>query len=299
MTSPTLLLLAAGMGSRYGGLKQIDPVGPAGETIMDYSIYDAIRAGFGKVVFVIRKDIEIPFREIVGARFEERIAVEYVFQELANVPPGFSVPVGRTRPWGTMHAILMAADVVREPFAVINADDFYGAESYHILAKYLQCGAEDYAMAGYVLRNTLSDFGAVARGVCHVSDDDMLQSVVELTRIERDGAAAKNSDPTGQVTKLTGAEIVSMNMWGFTPRVFEQLREYFQRFLELQGSNISAESYIPSAVNKLILAGQARVKVLRTSDAWLGITYREDRLRVVKGISQLIDDGYYPKELWS
>ena len=187
MTSPTLLLLAAGMGSRYGGLKQIDPVGPAGETIMDYSIYDAIRAGFGKVVFVIRKDIESPFREIVGSRFEGRIAVEYVFQELDNVPPGFSVPVGRTRPWGTMHAILMAADVVREPFAVINADDFYGAESYRMLAAYLQSGAEDYAMAGFVLRNTLSDFGAVARGVCRVSDDDMLESVVELTGIERDG----------------------------------------------------------------------------------------------------------------
>jgi NDP-sugar pyrophosphorylase family protein len=298
MTSPTLLLLAAGMGSRYGGLKQIDPVGPAGETIIDYSIYDAIRAGFGKVVFVIRKDIERPFREIVGARFEERIAVEYVFQELDSVPPEFAVPVGRTRPWGTMHAILMAADVVREPFAVINADDFYGAASYRMLAGYLQSGAEDYAMAGFILRNTLSDFGAVARGVCRVGEDDMLQSVVELTRIERDGAAAKNSDSTGQVTKLTGAEIVSMNMWGFTPRVFEQLREYFQRFLQLHGSDVLAESYIPSAVNELILAGRARVKVLRTSDSWLGITYREDRLRVVEGIGRLIDEGYYPKRLW-
>ena len=298
MTSPTLLLLAAGMGSRYGGLKQIDPVGPAGETIIDYSIYDAIRAGFGKIVFVIRKDIERSFREIVGARFEERIAVEYVFQELGNLPPGFSVPVGRTRPWGTMHAILMAADVVHEPFVVINADDFYGAESYRILAGYLQSGTEDYAMAGFVLRNTLSNFGAVARGVCRVSERNFLESLVELTRIERDGSAARNSDSTGRVMKLTGDEVVSMNMWGFTPRVFEQLREYFQRFLELHGSDVVAESYIPSAVNELILTGRARVKVLRTRDAWLGITYREDRLQVVDGIGRLIDEGYYPKRLW-
>ena len=299
MTSPTLLLLAAGMGSRYGGLKQIDPVGPAGETILDYSIYDAIRAGFSKVVFVIRKDIETPFRETISARFEERIAIEYVFQELTNVPPGFSVPPDRTRPWGTMHAILMAADVVHEPFAVINADDFYGAESYRMLAAYLQSGAESYAMAGFVLRNTLSNFGAVARGVCRVSERNFLESVVELTHIERDGSAARNIDSTGQITKLTGDEIVSMNMWGFTPQVFEQLREYFQRFLELHGSDISAESYIPSAVNELILTGQARVKVLRTRDAWFGITYREDRLRVVEGIRRLIDDGQYPRELWS
>ena len=299
MTSTSLVILAAGMGSRYGGLKQIDPVGPAGETIIDYSIYDAVRAGFDKVVFVIRRDIEGAFREIVGARFEGNVAVEYVFQELDKVPAGFVVPPGRTRPWGTMHAILMAAEVVREPFAVINADDFYGAESYRVLAEYLRSGAEDYAMAGFVLRNTLSDFGAVARGVCRVSGDDFLESVVELTGIERDGLAAKNVDGAGRVTRLTGDEVVSMNMWGFRPRVFEQLREYFERFLELHGSDVRAESYIPSAVNELISTGRARVKVLRTQDSWFGITYREDRLRVVEGVRRLIDGGDYSKRLWS
>jgi UTP-glucose-1-phosphate uridylyltransferase len=298
MASPTLLLLAAGMGSRYGGLKQIDAVGPAGETILDYSIYDAIRAGFGKVVFVIRKDIEESFREIVGARFEERIAVEYVFQELDMVPVGFAVPAGRTKPWGTAHAILIAGEVIREPFAVINSDDFYGAESYRRVARHLQSGTEDYAMAGFVLRNTLSDFGAVARGLCRVSDDGFLESVVELTGIERDGEAARNVDAVGRITRLTGDEVVSMNMWGFTPRVFGELREYFERFLELRGSDVGSESYIPSAVNELILAGRARVKVLRTGDSWFGITYREDRARVAEGIGRLIDGGYYPKRLW-
>ncbi len=237
-SSPTLLVLAAGMGSRYGGLKQIDPVGPCGETIIDYSIYDALRAGFGKLVFVIRKDIEQPFRQSVGARFEQRIPVEYVFQELDKLPPGFSVPPGRTKPWGTTHAILMAAGAIREQFAVINADDFYGAEAYRVLAQHLQPGAVDYAMVAFVLRNTLSDFGSVARGVCRVSDMGFLESVVELTNIVRDGAEIKNTDATGQVTRLTGDERVSMNMWGFTPQAFEQLREHFQGFLERNGSDL-------------------------------------------------------------
>src|ERR1035438_6090992 len=215
MTSPTLLVLAAGMGSRYGGLKQIDPVGPGGETIMDYSIYDALRAGFGKLVFVIRKDIEQAFKEVVGARFEKRVAVEYAFQELEALPPGFSVPGGRTKPWGTTHAVLMTENAIHEPFAVINADDFYGAEGYSVLARHLQSGTTDYAMVGFVLRNTLSDFGSVARGVCRVNGDGFLESVVELTKIERDGECARNTDAAGTVTRLTGNELVSMNMWGF------------------------------------------------------------------------------------
>ncbi len=186
-SSPTLLVLAAGMGSRYGGLKQIDPVGPAGETIIDYSIFDALRAGFGKLVFVIRKDIEQQFREIVGARFEKRIAVEYVFQSLEDIPPRFTVPAGRTKPWGTTQAILLAADAIHEPFAAINADDFYGADGYRELARHLTSGSPDYAMVGFILRNTLSDFGSVARGVCQVSDDGYLERIVELTKIERDG----------------------------------------------------------------------------------------------------------------
>ncbi len=248
--SPTLLVLAAGMGSRYGGLKQIDPVGPGGETIIDYSVYDALRAGFGKLVYVIRKNIEEEFRESVGARFEKRVAVEYAYQELEQLPPGFEVPAGRSKPWGTAHAILVAAGAIHEPFAVINADDFYGAEGYGVLARHLQSGSADYAMVGFVLRNTLSDFGSVARGVCQVSGDGFLQDVVEMTKIERDGAQARNTDAAGRVTKLTGDEAVSMNMWGFTPRVFGHLQEYFERFLELSGPDAKSECFIPSAVNE-------------------------------------------------
>ena len=296
---PTLLVLAAGMGSRYGGLKQIDPVGPGGETIIDYSIYDALRAGFGKLVFVIRKDIEKPFKEIVGARFEKRIAVEYVFQELDQLPPGFEVPAGRTKPWGTGHAVLMAAGAIHEPFAVINGDDFYGAQGFRALAEHLQSGSPDYSMVGFVLRNTLSEFGSVARGVCQVSSDGFLENVVELIKIECDGAHARNTDAAGRVTSLTGDEVVSMNMWGFTPQVFRELREYFERFLELNGQDAKAEYFIPSTVNELVLAGRARVKVLHTNDSWFGITYREDHPRVVASIGRLIHDGVYPERLWS
>jgi UTP-glucose-1-phosphate uridylyltransferase len=299
MTKPTLLVMAAGMGSRYGGLKQIDPVGPNGETIIDYSIYDALRAGFGKLVFIIRQDIEAQFREIIGARFEQRIAVEYVFQELDKLPPGFAVPSGRTKPWGTTHAILMAAESVREPFAAINADDFYGAEGYCLLAQHFASGSPDYAMVGFILRNTLSDFGSVARGVCRVDDDGFLQTVSELTKIERDGAAAKNTDATGQITRLTGDEAVSMNMWGFTPALFAQLQTGFTAFLKKNGGELKSESYIPSAVNELVVAGRARVKVLRTNDSWFGVTYREDRPRVVENIRQLIARGDYPEKLWA
>jgi Nucleotidyl transferase len=297
-TAPTLLVLAAGMGNRYRGLKQIDPVGPCGETIIDYSIYDALRAGFGKVVFVIRKNIEHMFKHAVGARFEGHIVVEYVFQELDRIPPGFSVPVGRTRPWGTLHTVLMAADTINEPFAVINADDFYGSESYCVLAQHLRSGTADYAMVGFLLRNTLSDFGSVSRGVCRVDGDDFLRGVVELTNIERDGAHARSTDLLGRITTLSGDEVVSMNMWGFTPHIFGQFREHFQRFLKSSGSAIESESYVPSAVNELVLTGQARVKVLRTNDSWAGVTYREDRSRVVQTICHLIDCGNYPNRLW-
>jgi len=299
MQAPTLLVMAAGMGSRYGGLKQIDPVGPSGETIIDYSIFDALRAGFGKLVFVIRKDIEGAFKETVGARFEKHAPVEYVFQELDNLPAGFSVPEGRTKPWGTTHAVLMAADVIREPFAVINADDFYGAESYRVLAQHLLTGSIDYAMVGFILRNTLSDFGSVARGVCRVDSNGYLETVEELTNIERDGEHAKNTDSSGKVAQLTGDEAVSMNMWGFTPAVFDHLREVFHRFLERSGKELKTESYVPSAVNELVAAGKARVKVLRSSDSWFGVTYREDRPRVVASIGQLIAAGRYSPQLWS
>jgi hypothetical protein len=299
MTSRTLLVLAAGIGSRYGGLKQIEAVGPHGEAIIDYSIYDALRAGFGKVVFVIRKDIEHAFKHAVGARFETHIAVEYVFQELDRLPPGFSVPVGRTRPWGTLHAVLMAAETIKDPFAVINADDFYGSEGYRVLAQYLQRGTPDYAMVGFLLRNTLSNFGSVSRGVCRVDGDGFLQSVVELTNIEGDGAHARNTDSSGRITMLSGDEVASMNMWGFTPQIFEQFKEHFQRFLRSSGPDIKSESYLPSTVNELVLTGQARIKVLRTNDSWAGVTYREDRPRVVETIQRLVDRGDYPNRLWS
>jgi NDP-sugar pyrophosphorylase family protein len=298
MISPTLLVLAAGMGSRYGGLKQIDSVGPAGETIMDYSIYDALRAGFGKVVFVIRKDIESEFREAVGARFEKHIAIEYVFQELNDLPSGFTVPLGRTKPWGTAHAVLMAANVINKPFVAINADDFYGANSYRSLAQHFQTGTTDYAMVGFSLRNTLSEFGAVARGICRVDCEGFLEQIVELTAIESDGARVINTDEAGRKTALSGDEVVSMNMWGFNPGIFEQLREQFREFLELNLSDLRSESYLPSAVNELILAGHARVKVLRTQDSWAGVTYCVDRPGVVKSISRLIQRGDYPARLW-
>jgi dTDP-glucose pyrophosphorylase len=298
MITPTLLVLAAGMGSRYGGLKQLDPVGPDDETIMDYSIFDARRAGFGKVVFVIRKEMEQAFKEKIGSRYDKRVPVEYVFQETGKLIPGFSVPEGRTKPWGTTHAILMAANGIHEPFGVINADDFYGASSYRLLAQHLQSETSDYAMIGFILRNTLSEFGTVARGVCHVSDDGYLKDITELKSIEREGPRITNIDDEGQETVLAGGELVSMNMWGFAPQIFPQLYEHFQRFLKRYGDDLKAECYIPSSVNSLVQAGQARVKVLRSADAWFGVTYREDHPRVIQSIGHLIEEGTYPHRLW-
>ena len=299
MTKPTLLVLAAGMGSRYGGLKQIDPVGPAGETIIDYSIFDAMRAGFGKLVFVIRKDIERAFREIVGSRFEHRIAVDYVFQELDKLPPDFSVPAGRTKPWGTTQAILMAEPAVKEPFAAINADDFYGRNAYGVLARHLTSGTSDYAMVGFILKNTLSDHGSVARGVSRTDANNYLTSIVEMTKIERDGSGAKNTEPDGTITKLTGDEAVSMNFWGFTPALFPQIKVEFEKFLKQSGGEQKSECYIPATVGELVTAGKARVKVLRSPDSWFGVTYREDRPQVVESIRKLIAKGDYPEKLWA
>jgi len=299
MTKPTLLVLAAGMGSRYGGLKQIDPVGPAGETIIDYSIFDAMRAGFGKLVFVIRHDIEQQFREIVGARFEKRIAVEYVFQELDKLPPGFSVPAGRTKPWGTTQAILMAENVIRDPFAAINADDFYGRNAYAVLAQHLTSGTSDYAMVGFILKNTLSEHGSVARGVSRTDAQHYLTSIVEMTKIERDGAGARNTDAEGKITQLNGDEAVSMNFWGFTPALFPQIKVEFEKFLKKAGGEQKSECYIPATVGELVTGGKAKVKVLRSPDSWFGVTYREDRPTVVESIRKLIAKGEYPEKLWT
>jgi choline kinase len=281
----TLLVLAAGVGSRYGGLKQIDPVGPNGETIIDYSIYDAWRSGFDKLVFVIRRDIEAPFKEIIGSRFEKRTPVEYAFQD---------IPPQRQKPWGTGEAILAARDVVREPFAAINADDFYGGNSFRLLAEHLRAGSEDYAVVGFRLRNTLSEFGSVARGVCECDADGYLRSVTELTKVEHaDGGAVAEG------RKLSGDEIVSMNMWGFTPEIFAHLERLLAEFLKEKGEQEKSEFYIPTAVNELVHTRQARVKMLRTSDSWFGVTYREDRPQVIESIRQLVARGEYPEKLWS
>jgi hypothetical protein len=299
MIKPTLLVLAAGMGSRYGGLKQIDQVGPGGETIIDYSIYDALRAGFGRLVFIIRRDIEAAFKESIGARFERRLPVQYVFQELDKLPPGFAVPPDRKKPWGTGHAVLTAADAIREPFGVINADDFYGRTSFQMLARHLQSGVPEYAMVGFILKNTLSEFGSVARGLCRASADGYLQSVTELTKIEPDGAAAKHTDAGGKAHPLTGDETVSMNMWGFQPTVFEHFRREFERFLEENLRDEKAEFYIPTPVNHFVANGQAKLKILRTPDSWFGVTYREDRPRVINSVRGLIAQGSYPERLWA
>jgi hypothetical protein len=298
---PTLVVLAAGRGARFGALKQVDPVGPHGETLLEYSVYDAWRAGFGKLVFVIREEMAASFRDAVGARFERHLPVEYVFQELDRLPLGFVVPRGRTKPWGTAHALLMAADVICEPFAVINADDFYGAEGYGLLACYLQDedSAGSQAMVGFVLSNTLSAHGAVARGVCRVGGHDWLEEVVELTGIVRTEAGVRNVSKDGRVIDLSGEETVSMNMWGFTPSVFAPVGEYFRRFLEREGAELQSECYLPSAVNELVSAGMAKVKVLRTRDRWFGMTYRDDQPLVVEAIRRLIEEGSYPERLWS
>ncbi len=295
--SLSLLVLAAGMGSRYGGLKQIDPIGPGGETIIDYSIYDALRAGFKRLVFVIRRDIEKPFRENVGQRFEQRVSVEYVFQELDNLPPGFQLSSRRKKPWGTGHAILMAAHTIREPFAVINGDDFYGAHSFRILAEHLRSSPSAYAMVGFVLRNTLSNFGTVSRGVCEVGTEDFLKSIAELTKIERNGAGVRNTDAAGRSLLLTGDELVSMNMWGFTPSVFGHLGVQFEHFLRKNWQDERAEFFIPTVVNELIASGAERVKALRTPDVWFGVTYREDCPLAKESIGRLIAGGVYPEGL--
>jgi dTDP-glucose pyrophosphorylase len=299
-TSPKslpLLVLAAGMGSRYGGLKQVVPVGPAGETIIDYSVHDALRAGFDKLVFVIRRDIEGQFREIVGRRFENRVAVDYVFQEVDVLPPGFHPPPARKKPWGTGHAVWVAAHAIREPFAVINGDDFYGAASFRKLAAHLRQENPGHAMVGFVLQNTLSEFGAVSRGICEVTPDGYLKSVTELTRIEKNGGGVRNTDSAGRIQPLSGQEIVSLNMWGFTPSIFDHLREQFCAFLQKTGPDEKSEFYIPTVVNHLVSAGRERLKVLRTPDAWFGVTYREDGERAARGIRQLIAQGQYPEKL--
>jgi UTP-glucose-1-phosphate uridylyltransferase len=299
---PTLLVLAAGMGSRYGGLKQIDPMGPSGETILDYSVFDAVRAGFGKVVFIIRPDFEQDFRERIVAKFAGKIEVGFAFQTIDRLPSGFSVPAGREKPWGTTHAILCARDSVRTPFAVINADDFYGRDSYAVLADDLRrqdVTSTDYSMVGFTLKNTLSDHGTVARGVCRTDERQRLTDIQELTKISRLPVGAEHRGEDGGVVSLTGEEPVSMNMWGFTPAIFGQLEADFHAFLQTRGNEMKSEAYIPISVGNLIRAGEATCRVLRTSSAWFGVTYREDKPVVQASILSQVRAGAYPADLWS
>ncbi|MBO4964254.1 MAG: nucleotidyltransferase [Prevotella sp.] len=302
---PTLLLLAAGMGSRYGGLKQLDGLGPNGETIMDYSIYDAIQAGFGKIVFVIRKDFEQEFRDKVLSKYEGHIPAELCFQALDKLPEGFTCPEGRVKPWGTNHAVMMAKDAIKEPFCVINCDDFYNRDAFMAIGKFLANlpeGAKgDYAMVGFRVGNTLSENGSVARGVCGKDANDNLTDVVERTEIMRVDGEIKYKDENGEWQPVGGENVpVSMNMWGFTPDYFEHSESYFKEFLSdpKNMENLKAEFFIPLMVDKLINDGTATVKVLDTTSKWFGVTYAADRQSVVDKIQSLVDNGTYPAKLF-
>jgi hypothetical protein len=300
--APALVVLAAGIGSRYGGLKQMEPIGPGGEAVLDFAVYDAKRAGFGKFIFVIRREIDRDFRETFGRRLAKHVNIDYAFQELDMVPAGHYVHPDRKKPWGTGHAVLCAAPVLDRPFAVINADDFYGAESFRALAGFLREAAlqtpEQFAMVGFQLNRTLSEHGTVARGLCQTDADGFLTSVEELTAIERQPDGASNKEPDGSFRKLTGREIVSLNCWGFTPGLLGGLRRLFAEFLTRNSANLKAEFYLPTAVDALIREGQACVKVLPTESHWFGVTYREDRPVVIENIRALVRAGEYPPRLW-
>lgn len=298
---PTLFVLAAGMGSRYGGLKQLDGLGPNGETIMDHSIYDAIQSGFGKVVFVIRKDFEKDFREKILSKYENHIPVEVVFQSVDALPEGFTCPADRVKPWGTNHAVLMGKDVIKEPFAIINADDFYGRDSFSVMAKELMAmegKKSQYCMVGFRVGNTMSESGTVARGVC-VTKDGLLTDVVERTAIgyKEDGRIAF-TDENGVEQILAPETPVSMNLWGFTPDYFDYSEEYFKTFLSENIGNLKAEFFIPLVVNELIKSGKATVKVLDTTSKWFGVTYAADRPAVVEKFAELHANGEYPQNMF-
>ena len=302
---PTLFLLAAGMGSRYGGLKQLDALGPNGETIMDYSIYDAIQAGFGKIVWVIRRDFEEQFRTQILKKYEGQVPCELCFQALDDLPEGFKVPEGRVKPWGTNHAVLMGKDVIKEPFCVINCDDFYNRDAFMTIGKFLSDLPEgskgDYAMVGFRVGNTLSENGSVARGICGKDEKGNLTDVVERTEIERVNGEICYKDENGEWQPVGGENVpVSMNMWGFTPDYFQYSEEFFKEFLSdpKNMTNLKAEFFIPLMVDKLINEGKATVKVLDTTSKWFGVTYAADRPGTVARIQQLIDEGVYPSPLF-
>ena len=303
--APTLVVLAAGMGSRYGGLKQFDAMGPHGETLLDYSVFDALRAGFARVVFVIRRDFAAAFAASVGRRYGERLGVDYVYQDLADVPEGYCVPAGRVRPWGTLHAVLAARHAVDGPFAVINADDFYGDDAFRRVVRYFACmplatrGVDHYCMVGYPIGHTLSAHGGVNRGLC-VERDGFLAGVEEYTAIAAGGdGVCRGVTPGGKPVDLPANAVVSMNFWGFTASVFSRLERYFAGFLEDHGDSLDAECYIPSAVDHLIRCGEADCRILRTDGRWFGVTYPQDKPASVASLRALIAAGVYQDALWA
>lgn len=297
---PTLVLLAAGMGSRYGGLKQLDPMGPNGETLMDYSVFDALRANFGKVVFIIRKDIEEAFKKQIGSKYEKFVPVEYAFQDLNDLPGGFKAPEGRVKPWGTGHAIYAARNVVKGPFVVINADDFYGQDGYQKLADFL-CSSKnnEFAMCGFKMKNTASENGSVSRGLCTTNADGNLVDVVEHTKIVKENGKYISNLEDGSRVEIPGDAIVSMNMWGFQDTLFDYLEELFTEFLKEKGTELKSEFYIPFVVDSLVKAGRCTTKVLVSESAWFGVTYPEDKPLVQSSLQKLIGENIYPEKLFS
>ncbi|MBS6216967.1 MAG: nucleotidyltransferase [Clostridiales bacterium] len=306
MQKPVLVVMAAGMGSRYGGLKQVDPVGSHGQLIIDYSIYDAHRAGFDTVVFVIKRELEETFRSSIGDRLSRVMEVRYAYQELADLPEGYAVPGGRVKPWGTCHAVLAARHVVDGPFAVINSDDYYGPEAFRAIYDYLLSHPDgdryEYAMVGYLLGNTVTEHGHVARGVCAEDENHYLRQVTEHTHIEKDGDHARFTEDGGATwSVLPGDAIVSMNLWGFTPSFLREAQSRFPAFLEraLAEQPEKGEYFLPSVVSQLIDEGKARVRVLRSHDRWYGVTYKEDKPTVVQAIAAMTQRGLYPEQLWN
>ena len=301
---PTLVVLAAGMGSRYGGLKQVDPVGPSGEAILDYSVFDALRGGFGKVVFVIRRDFEAEFKEKIGRKFEALMPVDYCYQDIADLPAPYTVPAGRTKPWGTAHATRAARNVVDGPFAVINADDFYGRDAFAKLAAFLSSepaadGKMHLAMVGFRLDLTLSENGSVARGICDIAPDGKLRGVTEMTKLVKVGDVAENREDEANPVKVPLDSRVSMNFWGFPAGLFAELEERFPKWLAVNGSKEKSEWYIPFVVDELVREGKADCCVLPTDSSWFGVTYRDDKPRVMESIRALVDAGEYPSNLFA
>ena len=305
MKRPVLVIMAAGMGSRYGGLKQIDPIDKEGHIIMDFSIFDAKRAGFEKVVFIIKRENEADFKEVIGNRMSKHMEVAYAFQDMLNIPEGFEVPEGRVKPWGTAHAVLSAIDIVNGPFAVINADDYYGKHAFKTIYDYLTTHEDDdkyrYTMVGYRLKNTVTDNGHVARGVCEINEHGELVEVNERTQIEkRNGGIAYTEDGGETWVPVDGDKLVSMNMWGFTRSILEEIKAGFPAFLEkgLQENPMKCEYFLPSVVSSLIEQDRATVRVLESEDKWYGVTYKEDKPVVMEAIQNLKDSGVYPEKLW-